>query len=205
MKPHLKAACTIALIVTELVASTGACMIQPLARTPQSFVFSREPDFSRGMDASVIHPMATLNGIRYEDVAMFIPKDLATNSNSSNVSGHILDHSISSIFNSQAVRNSDLGRSAHKIEHNMQGGVSMSGSGDRAINHAIHFAMVPSQGRAQIVYSGLTDAQISYQAVSAKLDFEVREAVAMVGTDLVYNHIAQNGDRTDMLSMRWKW
>lgn len=202
MKTMLKTVCTITILAAELTASTGVCSVSEASRTPQSFVFTREPDFSRGMDASVIKPMASLNDF---DITKIMPSDMDPRWNMTQASGRILDHSLSNFFNSESVRNSSLGRSAHQIDKSMSGGVSMGGTEPDTITHEVKFEMRASQARAQLAYSGLTNAQLSYQAVDSKLDLEVRESVEMIGTQLVYNHIAQNGDNTDMLSMRWAW
>ncbi|MES2854744.1 MAG: hypothetical protein V4692_02720 [Bdellovibrionota bacterium] len=202
MKTMFKTTCTLAIIVTELVASTGMCSVSEASRSPQSFVFTREPDFSRGMDASVIQPMSSMNDL---DMTKIMPSDMDPRWNMTQASGRILDHSLSNFFNSDSVRNSSLGRSAHQIDQSMSGGVSMGGIEPDTITHEVKFQMRASQARAQLEYSGLTNAQLSYQAVDSKLDLEVREEVALIGTQVVYNHIAQNGDNTDMLSMRWAW
>ena len=205
MKPKLRIVCTLAIVVAELAAPNAWSSISPAARSPQSFVFTRESDFSRGMDASVIKPVHSLTGMRYEDISKFIPNDLTPTMSGGAISGRIAERSLHSLFNSDSVRNSGLGKSAHVLDGRMKGGMAFTGDGEKAINHEFKFAMRPSQARAVIAYSGMTDAQVSYQAMDSKLDFEVRESVAAFGSQLVYNHIAQRGDSTDMLSMRWAW
>jgi hypothetical protein len=205
MKPKLRIVCSLAIVVAELATPIASASVSPAARSPQSFVFTREPDFSRGMDASAIQPMRSLNGMRYEDISKFIPSDLSPTMSGGMISGRIAERSLYSFFNSPAMRSSELGRSAHSIDNKMKGGVSLSGSGEKSLHHEFKFAMRPSQARAVVQYSGLTDAQVSYQAMDSKLDFEVRESVSAIGTQVVFNHIAQRGDNTDMLSMRWAW
>jgi hypothetical protein len=51
----------------------------------------------------------------------------------------------------------------------------------------------------------LTNAQISYRATESKVDFEWREPVAAIDTDLVFNHVNVPGERRDLMSLRWSW
>jgi hypothetical protein len=64
--------------------------------------------------------------------------------------------------------------------------------------------MRAAQAKAQLEYTGITNAQLSYQLAQSTMNFEVSEKLAPT-TRLVFNHIAKPGDITDMVSMRWVW
>jgi hypothetical protein len=154
------------------------------------------------MDASVIQPMKSLNVV---DMSNFFPSDLNPAASSSEISGRIIDHSLSRFFNSNAVRNSDIGRTAHAVDEKMKGEMTVGGTEPDSTAHEFKFEMRASQARAQLQYSGITNAQLSYQAADQKLDFEISEEVESLGTNVVFNHIAQYGEQRDIVSMQWAW
>jgi hypothetical protein len=192
---------------STIVSSVGLCMIPRTPVAPLSIynISWQSQDFRKGLDASLITPIQSLNVTRSEDVAKMIPADMAPSSDFGAVSSQILDRSISSLFNSPLIRNSDIGRTAHQMEKSMESNIELGGAEPDSIKHSFKFAMKAAQTRAQIEYSGLTNAQLSYQIAGSTLDFEVREPVAAIGTQVVFNHIDKPSDRTDVVSLRWDW
>jgi hypothetical protein len=161
-------------------------------------------DYSRGLDATAIQPVESLRDVRSEDIALIIPADLRPTSNGGTIAAQILDHSLSSFFNSSAVKHSDLGRTAHQVEKKMEGEASFGGNAEGSVKHNFKFGMKAAQAKAQLEYTGITNAQLSYQLAQSTMNFEVSEKLAPT-TRLVFNHIAKPGDITDMVSMRWVW
>lgn len=168
--------------------------------------FSPVRDFSRGLDASAIQPIGSLREMNSGDISMIIPaSDLQPTSDGSKVAVKIIDHSLSNFFNSPAVRTSDLGRTAVRVEKHMESDIALGGGSPHSIQHNVKFAMRPTQTRAIIEYTGVTNAQLTYNAASSIVDLEVKERIAAFSTDFVYNHINMPSDTRNTVSLRWIW
>jgi hypothetical protein len=170
-----------------------------------SFFMSR--DYSHGLDISAIQPIESMRDVKNEDIAKVIPNDLQPTSptqGGGEVASKILDHSISNIFNSQAVRNSELGKTAHNVEKSLDSEKSFGGTEASSIHHVVKFQVRAAQTKAQLAYTGLTNAQLSYQVNQSKMDLEVFEKLD-TNTKIVYNHVIKPGDRSDLVSLRWTW
>lgn len=162
-------------------------------------------NFSKGLNALAIQPVASLRTVTEADVEKIIPhRELAAGSSGALVATQILDHSLSSFFNSPEVRNSDFGKTAKEVEQSMEGEAAFGGEEKGSTRHVFKFAMRAAQAKAELEYSGLTNAQLSYIVSQSKMNLEVHEDLSL-GTKVVFNHIDSPGDRTDMLSVRWKW
>jgi hypothetical protein len=194
----------VVLLAVTLVTSVGYCAIPRTSRTLSFYLSAR--DFSRGFDLALIKPIESTRTIRMEDVSKVIPfHEMRSSNDGGYVASQILDHSLSNFFNSPTVRNSDLGRTAHQVEKSMEGDVAFGGTEPESIKHAFKFAMRATQTRAQVEYTGLTNAQLTYNVFQARLNLEVREPMKALNTQVVYNHITQPGDQIDMVSLRWAW
>lgn len=199
---------------SKTLCSITVCLMSALSSISMASVYSAKirpidfnplrADYSRGLDASTIHPIESTKGLKYSDVQKIIPTDLDPN-NQGGVGRRILDNSLKNALNSDALKNSSLGRTAASVQESMQTNVSMGSRESNSVHHEFQFAADPVQVRARIHYSGLTDANLSYHAGESKTDFEMREPVRMIATDIVYNHTDVPGDRRDLMSLRWKW
>jgi hypothetical protein len=199
---------------SKMICGVAVCLASALSSVSQASVFSAkirpmqfnpEPaDYSRGLDLSIIQPVRSMRGIHYSDVASVIPTDLDPN-DQNGVGRRILNNTVNRAINSDSVRRSSLGRTAQSVQNSMQGGVSLGSREPNSVQHEIRVAADPMQVQARINYSGLTNAQLSYRAAESKVDFEWREPVAAIDTDLVYNHVNVPGDSRDLMSLRWSW
>ncbi len=167
--------------------------------------FSPSRDFSRGMDVSKITPVNSLRTITSEDVGQMIPTDMEPGADSSTLTSRILDQSVRTMLASEAVKRSSFGQTASKVQSAMQTNITVAARSPNSVNHQVNFAVRPAQTQAVLNYSGLTNAQLSYRALESKMDFEWREAVSALDTDVVFNHIDMPGDRKEVMSLRWAW
>lgn len=208
---------TIALVVgPQLAATPSVCMVQRSTRstnvtttnnptaTNVNFELTNRPDFSRGMDLAIIQPVTSLRTVTNDDIARIIPNDLNPTNDGGNVATQILDHSLSNFFNSDAVKRSDFGRTAHQVEKSMESEAGFGGNETGSIRHTFKFAMKAAQAKAQVEYSGLTNAQLSYQAAQGTTNLEIHEDLG-AATKVVFNHINAPDDRRDTVSLRWNW
>lgn len=180
--------------------------LRPNNQTPApKLVLQRGFDFSKGFDLAAIQPVESLAAPSSNDIARIIPSNMAPTTDGGMVATQILDHSISTWFNSDSVRNSSLGRTAHQIEKTMENDISFGGSKPESIKHSLKFSMKATQTRADVEYTGLTNAQITYFIAQEKTNFELREPVRALGTQVVYNNIATRDERRQTVSLRWDW
>lgn len=206
MNKAVRALTAIAIVAVQTVASTSWSAIPRGSRSFDFGMFKPAAiDFSRGLYVAFIRPVESMRTTRSEDVSRIIPSNMAPTNDGGLVATQILDHSLSNWFNSDAVRNSDIGRRAHEVEKKLEGDVSFGGQEPKSIKHSVRFAMRAAQTRAEIEYTGLTTAQVSYSFLQEKTNIEVREPVKPLNTQLVYSHTTSKADRTQMVSFRWDW
>ena len=172
---------------------------------PLDFSLRATDDFSKGFNIATVQPMDSTRDVKAADIQKVIPQDMQASSNGSQVAAKILDRSVNSYFNSDAMRKTDIGRTATTVEKSMATDVSFGGQQPESIRHSIKFAIQPAQTQAKLSYTGITNADLTYKATSSTANFEVREPVAMLSTNLVFNHINSPSDRKDILSLRWVW
>lgn len=199
---------------SKMICGVAVCLASALSSFAQASVFSAkirpmqfnpEPaDYSRGLDLSVIQPLQSMRGLQYSDIANVIPTDLDPR-DQAGIGRRILNNTVRHAIGSDSLRKSSIGRTAQSVQNSMQGGVSLGSREPNSIQHQIRVAADPLQGQARIRYSGLTNAQLSYRATESKVDFEWREPVAAIDTDLVFNHVNVPGERRDLMSLRWSW
>lgn len=178
--------------------------LSAIPRESRQWMFTNKPDFSKGMNASVIQPVESLRDFKSDDIARMIPRDLTPSSDGLQVAARILDHSVSNFLNSEAVRNSQIGRTALEVEQTMDGNIAIGGDEPDSIKHSFKFKMRASQTKAKIEYTGLTNAELSYQIAQERFNFEIHENIGE-RSQLVFNHMTSSDDQVDTLSLRWVW
>ncbi len=202
MNSKLKKLSTTLLIAAQLVCSSALCSIPGRDRPVNLSLIGF--DFSKGINFAAILPMNSLATINNDDIAKVIPKDMKSSNDSSKVAAQILDKSLTSFFNSDAVRHSEIGATAHNVENKIQKDVVIGGSEPGTIKHVFKFRIKAIQSEAQIAYTGIVNAQYSYKVIQRKSDLEFNRDLTS-RTKLVFNHIDQPDERTDMVSVRWAW
>ncbi len=195
--------CGIAMCLASAFSSAAKASVYSAKIRPMQL--NLEPlDYSRGLDLSIIKPVHSTRGIHYQDIANVIPLDLDPN-DQQGVGRRILNNTVNRAINSDSIRNSSIGRTAASVQNSMQGGVSLGSREPNSVQHEFRVAADPMQVQARINYSGLTNAQLSYRAAESKMDFEWREPVSAIDTDLVFNHVHVPGEQRDLMSLRWSW
>jgi len=164
----------------------------------------RRIDFSQRCDITkMVQPIESLNIIRHEDVAKIIPQNMAPSDNGGTVASQILDFSLQNLFRSSAFANTDLGRSAKRVEQVMESDLQVGGE-NGTTKHVFKVKMKPVQTQAQINYEGFMRAQMSYQIAREEFQVEVSERLT-ASADVVLSHLGSRGERQDMLSLRLRF
>ena len=200
-------------LASLLVPSFAWCAIPPTPIggdesaqvQPVDFSLKTNDDFSKGFNIAAVKPMESYRDVKAADVQKMIPQDMAPTSSGGQVAAKIVDKSISSYFNSEAMRKTDIGQTATKVEKSMATDVSFGGQQPQSIHHSIKFQVQAAQAQAKLSYTGITNADLTYKAIGSTTNLEIHEPVAMLSTSLVFSHIDSPSDRKDMLSLRWVW
>ncbi len=202
-----------ALICVQLILSHASAALFPLrwpaateATKKQELILKRRIDFSHGIDASSIQPVESPRALRTEDISKIIPaNDLQPTNDGGLVATKILSHSLANWLNSEAVRNSSIGQAAHQLDEKLEGDLSFKGNEPNAIRHSLKFSMKAAQTRADLEYTGITKAQVSYFIAQATTNVEIREEIEFLGSEFVFNHHTSPTDTRRTVSLRWNW
>ena len=172
---------------------------------PQTYTlfFASYRDLGRGMDARAIQPVRERPGFTKDDLGQIIPaKSLVSGDSSSQVAAKIMDHSLANFMKSPAVRQSEVGKTAASIEKQMSSEASFGGSGPHSTKHVFQFQMKPTESKAEMKYTGLTNARLSYSVLESKVNFEIYENLDKV-TRVGVNNSVTRGESSSMLSLAW--
>lgn len=154
-------------------------------------------DFSRGVDARSVNPVES-RGIDYSKI---LPASLSPVANGEDVAAQIFDHSVSSFFNQDHIRNTSIGRAAKSVEETMKAEVALGGDEPDSTQHNLKFQMKATQTKASMEYRGITNAELSYSVASRSTDLEIFEPLGE-NSRLVYHHSARPDEKRDVLSLR---
>ena len=164
----------------------------------------RETPTGEEVDFSAIKKVESVHDIRTTDVQEVIPTDMGPSNNQGQVGSKIIDYSFNNWLNSPQMKQTSLGRTASKVEKSMQANVNL-GRTDSGVSHKVNFAMLPAQSKAQMKYSGLLDANLTYKVNNQELDFEMTRKLT-AATMLVLNRTSSPYDGiSERLSLRWTW
>lgn len=136
------------------------------------------------------------------NMAEIIPMDMQPTDDSNQVLSRVADRTLTTFFNSKAVRESSLGRTATEVEKKMKQEVVLGGHGPKSIQHKLNFSLQAFQALAEVDYSGFTNAALKYKIAENKLAFEVFEKLSG-NRDLVLSHTVARVDQVSEVSMRW--
>jgi hypothetical protein len=161
--------------------------------------------YERGFDISTVETVSSFTTVRTEDVSRIIPTDLRPTNDGGSVAAKIGERGLNAWLNSSSMKGSSLVKGARSLEKNMASDVAMGGDEPDSIKHSFKFGVKAAQSRAQLQYEGITNANVSYTIAASTFNIEVREPVALLQTDLVFNHINSRDDQRDVLSVRWNW
>ncbi len=180
-------------------ASLYSAPIRPMQFTPA------EQDYSRGFDASIIQPVEPQNELSSADIQKIIPTNLDSSLSAETIAGRIVDQSLKAALASEALKKSSLGHTVGSVQKSLQTNVTVANREPNSIKHEFKIAMEPAQSQARLRYSGIGNASLTYRALESKTDFEMREPIHFISTDIVYNHIDTPSEKRDTMSLHWAW
>lgn len=136
------------------------------------------------------------------DFTEVVPLDMVASDDSNHVFALIADHSLTSFFNSSAMRATPMGQAATQVEQKMKQDLVIANQGQ--LQHKITVNVQAFQTLARIDYSGFTKASLQYQARDSSLNFEVSEKITRT-RNLIIGHLQKPSDRISSLSVHWNF
>lgn len=141
------------------------------------------------------------DAITSQDVSKVIPLNMAPASDSSVVAKQIIDNSISSVFNSQSVKESLVGGTAHKVQNKMKVDAEVK---TKKTNHKFSVKIMIAQAVAKLEYKGWVNAIVNYDTKQQASELELSEKI-FKNKDLYFKHQAQNNSELSSVGVRWNW
>ena len=185
----------------EEAEATSHALLSPGESAKEKFGLTKDiSDFSRGIDFRTIDRVETIG----TDYSLILPSSLSPVSDGGQVAAQVLDHSVSSFFKQESIRNTAFGRAAVTVEEKMKAEVELGGDEPDSTQHNIKFQMKASQTKASMEYRGLTNADLSYSIVARSTDLEIFEPLSQ-DSKLVYSHSNRPDEKRDMISLRLDW
>lgn len=191
---------------TEEYHATSHVMLKPGEMATEKFetekfgISNHVSDFSKGFDLRMVDRVES----KGTDYSLILPSSLSPVSTSAQVAEQVLDHSVSSFFKQENVRNTAFGRAAVTVEEKMKAEVAIGGTEPDSTKHNIKFQMKASQTKASMEYRGLTNADLSYSVTARSTDLEIFEPLS-ADSKLVFSHSNRPDEKRDMLSLRLNW
>lgn len=181
--------------------ATSQALLSPGETAREKFGLSHDiSDFSRGIDLRTIDRVQTIG----TDYSLILPSSLSPVTEGGQVAAQVLDHSVSSFFKQESVRNTAFGRAAIAVEEKMKAEVALGGDEPDSTQHNIKFQMKASQTKASMEYRGITNADLSYSVAARSTDLEIFEPLSL-DSKLVYSHSNRPDEKRDMISLRLNW
>ena len=136
--------------------------------------------------------------------ADYIPTNLHDSDDGHYVLNAIADRSVSTFIRQQKEMGTALGRTTANVEKTMKQEVILGSPEKDKIQHKFNFEVQAFQSKAQVKYTGLADAAISYRARESTLAFEVFEKLPHT-QEVVLSHEVRPDQQVSSLNMRWAW
>ncbi len=161
-----------------------------------------------GEDGTSISPelIANFNQVKANDkpldVVLFIPLDMQPTNDAASVMAQVADRSMTSLLNSESVRQSTVGQAATTVEQKMKQEVVIGGSDPQSVQHKFNFNVQAFQALAQVQYTGYTNAAIKYKIAESKVAIEMFKRF-YGNRDLVFSHTMGRENRISEVSVRW--
>lgn len=180
----------------------------PAAINRAAIAIARPSKIFYGTDGHQLSPdiIALFHSLKAEekpiDMTAYIPMDMVPSNDSNKVFQKVADRSVSTWFNSPAVRGSAIGRAATEVEESVHQEITFGDSEE--IEHKLGFNFQAFQALAQIEYTGYVHAALRYYGQQALLSFEVDQTIAQ-NQDLILGHDVHSEDRLSRLSFRWSF
>lgn len=139
-----------------------------------------------------------------KDVEQYVPLDMEHSQSSTYVAGKVGDKTLNHVWNSPAVKNSSVGRSASAVEKKMRTDVVVKAADPSQIDHKISFSVEALQTTAKVKYSGWVDGTMDYNPGRRTSTAQISEKI-MANKDLTLSHTASTDGDVTSLGVKWNF
>lgn len=181
--------------------SSHFCLAKPVW-IERSCVGLPRPDIKEYKIAEI--PQGPSNDITFKDVQSVIPIDMAPSDNAVPVISKIGDRFFQKWMQSEAIKNSSMGRTASQVENAMKTEVVVAPTKSSEIEHKFSFQYQALQALAKLEYKGWTKAVMSFDARAGKSVVEVTEKV-LKNKEFFLNQTKTSDQQLSLTGLRWNW
>lgn len=160
------------------------------------------------LDRSTTEPLVLPTGgsdekITSQDVEKIIPTDLEATNDMNKVASKIADRSLQTWFNSAAVKNSAIGRTAASVQDTMSTDITLKSDEPQAVEHRFSMQLLALQAMAKLQYTGWLRAVFNYDAKAAASMVELSDKI--FNKDLFLNHTNSSKETISTVGIKWGW
>lgn len=139
-----------------------------------------------------------------KDMEKLVPTDLTPEMSDEKIASRIADRSLQTLMKSPGVQNSTFGKTAKNVEKATQADMTLQGSEKNSVEHKFRFQMLAFQSEAQIKYTGLMDASLTYEIGRSQIDLEIKEALAKA-QEVVFNYQSGKEQTLNQILLRMQF
>lgn len=165
----------------------------------------------RNSDEETIYDLMKLTNsmqdeqVTSRDVQKYVPTSFSTGTSDIQVARGIVDQSLQTWFNSNAVKNSSFGRAATQVQDNMSlDTTAKTGYGLSQVEHKFSMQLLAFQAAAKFEYTGYVTAKINHSMTNSQTDLELSEKI-LNNKKLFLNHSIKTYDRLSTLGLKWNF
>ena len=143
-----------------------------------------------------------------ENLESVLPRDLAASQNTNEVRDKIIRKSAESILKSDLVSGTSLFKAAKKVEEKTKMDVAVKGkkspTGEEATEHKFNFDLQALNTKARIIYDGLVNSKVEYQAVNDSLTVSIEEPIS-ANSRIALTHLKDREQSRQLLQYQLSW
>lgn len=118
------------------------------------------------------------------------------------VANSIGDKVLNHWWNSDVMKNSQIGRTAHQVEKSLKTEVSIKPNRPEAVEHKVSFQFLALQAKSKVEYLGWWNSVASYNARSKIAEFEIKQKL-FTNKDVSLKRIISSAEVIDQVGISW--
>lgn len=144
----------------------------------------------------------------HEDVAEIVPTQFQENESTESVMSRILQNTANKIMKADAIAKSFLMKTAKKVEDSTKVDIAVKEQdrnvAAKEIEHKVKFDLQALKGQAKIVYTGLIDSKIEYQAANNTFQVSLEEQLSG-NSKIALTHLNDRQQSLQLLQYQVNW
>lgn len=154
------------------------------------------------IEVDKIVPVKPAENVTSESVAVMLPTSMEPTSNSEAVGSEIMDHNLKNLMQGKYIRNSEILRSAQKVQEVMQPKVTFGNPEEGGVQHSVNMEYEAFQKVAKLKYEGYLKSDIIYESAEENLNVSIFENLSPT-TQVSVEHSSK--EDLSYLKINWNW